>query len=849
MAASSVPSLEEPRARRWVKAAARILIGAALLAFAFWLALALIGFDPTDPSFNHAAQGAGKIRNYAGRIGATVADVVLQTLGLAAWLLPLALAARGLRLLFDRPLQWPWLPFLALPVALLAACAFLADRPVPEPARWPFRTGLGGLVGDFLMNRLRPWVDGRLYGWITGGVALAAGILALGLRWGESRAALARVGRVSARAGRWLGAAAREGGRLSGAALRRVGFVGSETRPTATAGDEEGGEGGGRFALLRDKLRARFGALWSGRARASEETVVRPLRRPAAVRETEKAEDGRVEVEKPRRRPPERAPAPPPLEPARSGAASGGRGTEREEARRAADGFVLPSLDLLAVPRAVADPGLSRAALMETARRLEAVLDDFGVKGQIIDVKPGPVVTLFELEPAPGTRSQRVISLADDIARSLSALSVRVATVPGRNVLGIEVPNERRQTVFLRELLESEIWRTSEARLPLALGKDIAGQPVIVDLARMPHLLIAGTTGSGKSVAINAMILSLLYRLTPSECRIIMIDPKVIELSVYEDIPHLLAPVVTEPHKAVVALKWVVRQMDERYRLMSHLGVRDIFAFNRRIEQALARGETLVRKVRTGFEPGTGLPIVEDQPIDTKPLPLIVVIVDEVADLMLTAGKEIEHCIQRLSQKARAAGIHLIVATQRPSVDVLTGVIKANLPSRISFRVSSKIDSRTVLGDSGAEQLLGQGDMLYLMPGDRIVRVHGPLVTDAEVEAVVRHLKTQGPPDYHEGVTEEAESEGPGPAGPLFAAAAEGAEQDRLYAQAVEIVMRDGKASTSYLQRRLAIGYNSAAKLIERMEQEGLISPADHVGRRQVLIGRGGVDGTEPTRL
>ncbi|MCS6780149.1 MAG: DNA translocase FtsK, partial [Geminicoccaceae bacterium] len=515
------------------------------------------------------------------------------------------------------------------------------------------------------------------------------------------------------------------------------------------------------------------------------------------------------------------------------------------------EAFVLPSLDLLAPPRHAGDPGTSRAALQETARQLEAVLDDFGVKGQIIDVKPGPVVTLFELEPAPGTRSQRVISLADDIARSLSALSVRVATVPGRNVIGIELPNERRQTVYLRELLESPTWRTSEARLPLALGKDIAGQPVIVDLARMPHLLIAGTTGSGKSVAINAMILSLLYRLAPSACRIIMIDPKVIELSVYEDIPHLLAPVVTEPHKAVVALKWVVRQMDERYRLMSHLGVRDLFAFNRRIQQARARGETLFRRVRTGFEPGTGLPITEDQPIDMTPMPLIVVIVDEVADLMLTAGKEIEHCIQRLSQKARAAGIHLIVATQRPSVDVLTGVIKANLPSRISFRVSSKIDSRTVLGDAGAEQLLGQGDMLYLMPGDRIVRVHGPLVTDGEVEAVVRHLKDQGPPDYREGITEESEEaeSAPGPAGPLFGAAAESAEQDRLYAQAVEIVARDGKASTSYLQRKLAIGYNSAAKLIERMEQEGLISAADHVGRRQVLMGRGGVDGTEPTRL
>lgn len=834
MAVQTLKAVEEPRLRHWLRAGARLLLGSALILLAGWLALALFGFDPADPSLNHATSGARNVRNPAGRLGASVADLLLQTLGLAAWLLPLAFFARGLRLLFDRPLRWAWLSTLALPIALLAAAAFFADRPVPEPAEWPFRAGLGGIVGDFLMNHLRLWLDGRFYGWSTGVLALCAGIAALGLRVGESRAALESLGSVSSRAGRWMvvrarAALARERARGHGNAR--------EDEPTTPTSAES------TARLKGGALFARLVRWFTGELRPDQDEPLRPLRRrPGTVRPEE-----RKSAEVPRRR---QAVVRPPLtvepsEPERASEVD----EPQQEPGRAQDGFVLPSLDLLAAPKATADPGLSRAVLMETARQLEAVLDDFGVKGQIIDVKPGPVVTLFELEPAPGTRSQRVISLADDIARSLSAVSVRVATVPGRNVIGIELPNERRQTVYLRELLESDIWRTSEARLPLALGKDIAGQPVIVDLARMPHLLIAGTTGSGKSVAINAMILSLLYRLTPAECRIIMIDPKVIELSVYEGIPHLLAPVVTEPHKAVVALKWVVRQMDERYRLMSHLGVRDIFAFNRRVQQALARGETLVRRVRTGFEPGTGLPIIEDQPIDTKPLPLIVVIVDEVADLMLTAGKEIEHCIQRLSQKARAAGIHLIVATQRPSVDVLTGVIKANLPSRISFRVSSKIDSRTVLGDSGAEQLLGQGDMLYLMPGDRIVRVHGPLVTDAEVEAVVHHLKAQGPPDYLDGVTEDVgEPEAPGPAGPLFAGS-ESNEQDRLYAQAVEIVMRDGKASTSYLQRRLAIGYNSAAKLIERMEREGLVSPADHVGRRQVLIGRGGVDGTEPTRL
>ncbi|GBD42051.1 DNA translocase FtsK [bacterium HR39] len=471
---------------------------------------------------------------------------------------------------------------------------------------------------------------------------------------------------------------------------------------------------------------------------------------------------------------------------------------------------------------------------------IEQVLADFGVRGEIVDARPGPVVTRFELEPVPGTRAQRVISLADDIARSLSATSVRIATVPGRTVIGIEVPNPRRQIVSLREILETRVWRESRAPLPLALGKDIAGEPVVADLSRMPHLLIAGTTGSGKSVAINAMILSLLYRLPPERCRLILVDPKVIELSVYEDIPHLLAPVVTEPAKAVIALKWLVRQMDERYRLMSQLGVRDIFAFNRRIEQAKASGERLVRRVRTGFDPLTGEPMVEEQPIDDRPLPLIVVVIDEMADLMLTAGKEVEAAVQRLSQKARAAGIHLIVATQRPSVDVITGVIKANLPSRISFRVSSKIDSRTILGEPGAEQLLGQGDMLFFMTGEqRPRRVHGPLVTEEEVEAVVEHLRAQGEPEYLEEITEERE--GPDAAEPLDLAGGEG--RDELYARAVRIVLQDRKASTSYLQRKLQIGYNNAARLIERMEAEGIVSAPDHVGRRRILVGGGDGEG------
>ena len=498
--------------------------------------------------------------------------------------------------------------------------------------------------------------------------------------------------------------------------------------------------------------------------------------------------------------------------------------------------FQLPPLKFLAQPRQRRDLNLDRATLAETARALERALDDFGVRGEIIDVRPGPVVTLYELEPAPGTRAARVIALADDIARSLCAMSVRVAVVPGRNVIGIELPNDQRETVFLRDLLSSPAYEDTAARLTLALGKDISGDPVVVDLARMPHLLIAGTTGSGKSVAINAMILSLLYRLPPDQCKFIMIDPKVIELSVYEDIPHLLSPVVTEPHKAIVALKWVVREMDERYRLMSQLGVRDVFAFNRRLGEAIEKGERLSRRVQTGFEPGTGVPIFEEQSIEMVRLPLIVVVVDEVADLMLTAGKEIEAAIQRLSQKARAAGIHLIVATQRPSVDVLTGVIKANLPSRISFRVSSKIDSRTILGEQGAEQLLGQGDLLFMMPGERITRIHGPLVTDEEVERVANYLRGQGEPDYVDSVTDESALDAEGGALGLPLGEDDNGE-DAQYAQALQIVAQEGKASTSYLQRKMRIGYNSAARLIERMEADGHVSRPDHVGRRQVLIG------------
>jgi S-DNA-T family DNA segregation ATPase FtsK/SpoIIIE len=497
-----------------------------------------------------------------------------------------------------------------------------------------------------------------------------------------------------------------------------------------------------------------------------------------------------------------------------------------------------PPLSLLSAPVEIRRNQLSNEALEENARMLETVLDDYGVKGEIVSVRPGPVVTMYELEPAPGVKASRVIGLADDIARSMSALSARVSTVPGRSVIGIELPNAHREKVVLREILSARDFGDGQQRLPLALGKDIAGEPVVANLAKMPHLLIAGTTGSGKSVAINTMILSLLYKLSPEECRLIMIDPKMLELSVYDGIPHLLSPVVTDPKKAVVALKWVVGEMEERYRKMSKMGVRNIEGYNGRVADALSRGETFSRTVQTGFDDETGDPVFETEEITPVKLPYIVVIVDEMADLMMVAGKEIEACIQRLAQMARASGIHLIMATQRPSVDVITGTIKANFPTRISFQVTSKIDSRTILGEMGAEQLLGQGDMLYMAGGGRISRVHGPFVSDEEVEEVVTYLKSYGPPEYVGSVVEGPDDDKADDID-LVLGLGSGESDDALYDQAVAVVLKDRKVSTSYIQRKLGIGYNKAARLVEQMEEQGLVSQANHVGKREILVPEG----------
>ncbi|TQN61535.1 DNA translocase FtsK [Agrobacterium tumefaciens] len=506
-----------------------------------------------------------------------------------------------------------------------------------------------------------------------------------------------------------------------------------------------------------------------------------------------------------------------------------------------ADGeYEYPSIDLLQQARVQQTTTMTPEALEQSAGLLESVLEDFGIKGEIIDVRPGPVVTLYEFEPAPGVKSSRVIGLSDDIARSMSALSARVAVVPGRNVIGIELPNPVRETVYLRELIEATDYSETRQKLALCLGKTIGGEPVIAELAKMPHLLVAGTTGSGKSVAINTMILSLLYRLKPEECRLIMVDPKMLELSVYDGIPHLLTPVVTDPKKAVMALKWAVREMEDRYRKMSRLGVRNIDGYNARAAAARAKGETVFCNVQTGFDRATGEAVYEQEEMDLTAMPYIVVIVDEMADLMMVAGKEIEGAIQRLAQMARAAGIHLIMATQRPSVDVITGTIKANFPTRISFQVTSKIDSRTILGEQGAEHLLGQGDMLHMMGGGRIARVHGPFVSDEEVEKVVAHLKTQGRPEYLGTVTEdadEADEEAEEETAVFDKTSMGDDDSDDLYEKAVKVVMRDKKCSTSYIQRRLSVGYNRAASLVERMEQEGIVGPANHVGKRAIIAG------------
>jgi S-DNA-T family DNA segregation ATPase FtsK/SpoIIIE len=787
-------SIRDALARRF-----RELAGLSLIALAGVAAAALMTWSVQDPSLSHATSRA--IRNIVGYPGAIGADLLMQILGLGAIMLILPVAVWGWRMLTHRSFDRE-----ALRIGCWILCAVISAGFAscwPHGGAWPLPTGLGGVVGDALVRAPAvafgpPGIAYRLLlGFILFAAAGATFLVACGLGSRPQEQELTPIedddalfveeddsgsislgwafhAAMSAKARLW---------RLL--TLAYCWLVASPPPPRLSS-----------FERQEPNL--------GGRATPS-----------LAPQDEEDFEDGDEEIPAARAR-------------RKKAAAS------RAPARRSSDRFELPSVSVLTAPRASDRQPLSKSELDSNSRALEGVLGDFGVRGEIVKAHPGPVVTLYELEPAPGIKSSRVIGLADDIARSMSALSARVAVVPGRNAIGIELPNPHREKVYLRELLAAKDGNESVAKLPLCLGKNIGGESIIVDLARMPHLLIAGTTGSGKSVAINTMILSLLYRLRPNQLRLIMVDPKMLELSVYDGIPHLLTPVVTDPKKAIVALKWAVREMEERYKKMSKLGVRNIDGYNARLLEAKSRGENLTRTVHTGFDKGTGKAIYEDEKLDLDPLPYIAIIVDEMADLMMVAGKDIEGAVQRLAQMARAAGLHVILATQRPSVDVITGTIKANFPTRISFQVTSKIDSRTILGEMGAEQLLGQGDMLYMAGGGRISRVHGPFVSDEEVEKVVRHLKSQGQPEYLEAVTAEEPTDEDGAVFDSTGMGGDGGGD--LFSQAVAIVKRDRKASTSYIQRRLQIGYNRAASLMERMELEGIVGQANHAGKREILI-------------
>jgi len=788
----------------WLKRSGLRICGLGLVFLAIALFIMLIGFHPGDPSFNHATD-RGPIFNPLGVIGAYGADLMLRTLGLASALLSVLMLGWGLRLIAVKPFSWMWVRFLVLPLALLLVA--ISAAAIHPGMHWPLTVGLGGFAGDLLLAKLQT-------GFAMIGVPGARAIIALAsMLLGMALTIFCMAYSLSD----W----ARLGGALSFTAgkviagIRAVIPTGSNDEPVAKRAP------GSRQEPSLDKSKSKLGSVIS--TRRSE-----PNMEPDDDGDDAFDDDDGIDHE-----PPVHIVAAPAakLQPSPKAAAQ-----RQASFDLGSDEYRFPPLDLLGEPDPTDANQIDQEALAQNARLLETVLQDFGVKGEIVQVRPGPVVTLYELEPAAGVKSSRVIGLADDIARSMSAIAARVAVVPGRNVIGIELPNARRETVHLHEILASSDFEKNTGKLNMSLGKDIGGTPVIADLAKMPHLLIAGTTGSGKSVGVNAMILSLLYRLKPEECRFIMIDPKMLELSIYDGIPHLLTPVVTDPHKAVVALKWAVREMEDRYRAMSQVGVRNIAGYNKRIKEAAAKGEQLTRRVQTGFDPETGKPIFEDQELPMEPLPFIVIIVDEMADLMLVAGKDVEASIQRLAQMARAAGLHLIMATQRPSVDVITGTIKANFPTRISYSVTSKIDSRTILGEMGAEQLLGQGDMLYMGQGGRLQRVHGPFVSDEEVESIVKHLRDQGDPSYLETVTEEPEEDpmavymGGGNAG------AGGGSDDDLYNQAVGIVLREKKASTSFIQRKLSIGYNRAARIIEQMEENGVVSAANHVGKREVLM-------------
>ncbi len=874
----------------WIARIKDRVIGGALIVLSLLMTLALVSWQANDPSMTYARDGVPE--NWLGYWGASFSDLAMQFFGFSAMALLVPPFVWGCMRLTTRPVgnakaRWASWGGALLLLATAMAC-------IPAGQGWPLYVGLGGVVGDAILNIPAAFLGGYPEGFLT--LLMAVLLIAPGL-WLLARACELHQGLPAATtpamepsqpddpfSGELVAVDEREDSVWSSLGATLIGLIlhwfyslqtalrlllrgkGHQRSARQTAAFAQSGSFSGTHAWADDDQFAEVphadypthpqsvlsqamqtvdaseadlahAAMDDPNAyAASASGYTTSLSAPniaygeALFPETHDA--GAVTHAEPAGIAPDL-----PGEAAAPGRASPPVRT-RAPALAPMSEFQLPALDLLSEAKnLVQDSSLSREALEENARILEGVLGDFGVKGQIIQVRPGPVVTLYELEPAPGIKSSRVIGLADDIARSMSAIAARVAVVPGRNAIGIELPNKKRETVYLREQLSSSEFANSKAKLPMCLGKTIGGEPVIADMAKMPHLLVAGTTGSGKSVAINTMILSLLYKHGPDKCKLIMIDPKMLELSIYDGIPHLLTPVVVDPKKAVVALKWSVREMEERYRKMSKLGVRNIEGYNTRIADAAKKGEAITRTVQTGFDRDTGEAIYETEELDLEPMPFIVVVIDEMADLMMVAGKDIEGTVQRLAQMARAAGIHVIMATQRPSTDVITGTIKANFPTRISFQVTSKIDSRVMLGESGAEQLLGMGDMLYMAGGGRITRVHGPFVDDQEVEDVVNHLKTQGVPQYLEAITEE-DDEGDDSGGSAMGSGGAGnmSDSDDPYDRAVAIVLQDRKASTSYIQRRLSVGYNKAASLIERMEQEGLISPANHAGKREILV-------------
>jgi len=742
------------------------------------LAMMLLSFNPKDPSFN-TSSSSKEIHNLFGHFGSYISDILLQTIGLASYIFVIAFLVWGYRVIKRKPVTNLRIKIAVLSIAAINAAITLAR--IPSFESWEMGSYMGGSAGSLLLtnlsNPLQNIIGAESFMFVavvSAFIFIISYMIVLGL-------SLENI----------------------------IGFLGKAKNIIISS-----------YFLTSNAIR-KFN-LWH-KYYSKDDLIIQGNSK--TIRQSQEKKSSKPYNSKNSQ--------PKPIVNILSRKKKKENENRQKELKfmMSDDDWDLPSIDLLDEHSNINKQKHDASSLEKNAVLLQSTLRDFGVEGEILKVNPGPIVTLYEMEPSPGTKTSRVIGLSDDIARSMSAVSVRVAVVPGKNAIGLELPNRKRETVFLKEILSSDDYGKTKCHLPLALGKDIGGETVIVDLARMPHLLVAGTTGSGKSVAINTMILSLIYKLSPEQCRFIMIDPKMLELSVYDDIPHLLTPVVTEAHKAVTSLKWAVREMEDRYRAMSKLGVRNIDSFNERIRESLKKGEVLMHKVQTGFDIESGKPIFEEQPISQVELPYIVIIVDEFADLMLVAGKEVEKSIQRLAQMARAAGIHLIMATQRPSVDVITGVVKSNFPTRISFQVTSKIDSRTILGEGGAEQLLGQGDMLYMASGGRLKRVHGPFVTDEEVEKIVKHLRAQGTPKYVDGVTVDVEDNDSEQSG-----AGKRGGYDELYDEAVAIIMREQKVSTSFIQRHLQIGYNRAARIIECMEKDGLISAASGSGKREILV-------------